>query len=125
MKTQSESANASLSITGQMYSQGTATWDPEPWASHMKAWLERTSTLGEEGELPRGTYSLTSLYKARFQLPKLLGLLGAEHFPTAFPMSSTPTVNHILCLWASHFWELPMLETYSFSFPLPLAFKLL
>lgn len=54
IKTQSESSNASLSTTGQVHSQGMTTWDSEPQAPHLKAWLEQTSALGEEGELPSG-----------------------------------------------------------------------
>lgn len=78
-----------------------ATWDPEPRAPHLKAWLEQTSALGEEGELPGGgpwpqvVDSLLFLVKS----PQLLGLLGAGHwsFPivpsTASPISGTPAAS--------------------------------
>lgn len=90
-------ANVSLPVTDQVM----ATWDPEPRAPHLKAWLEQTSALGEEGELPEGgpwpqvVDSLLFLVKS----PQLLGLLGAGHwsFPivpsTASPVSGTPAAS--------------------------------
>lgn len=90
-------ANVSLPMTDQVM----ATWDPEPWAPHLKAWLEQTSALGEEGELPEGgpwpqvVDSLPFLIKS----PQLLGLLGVGHwsFPivpsTASPISGTPAAS--------------------------------
>ena len=82
-----------------------ATWDRKPWVPQMKTWLEQTSALGEEGELPWGGQwpqvadSFMFLVTVQVKPPQLLGLLQAEHcsfsivLPNASPISSTPTAT--------------------------------
>lgn len=116
-----------------MHSQGMATWDPEPQAPHLKAWLEQTSALGEEGELPRGgrwpriVDCLMSLVTGQGQAAKNYWAAGGGTLVISLLHLPSPTLQplpHPLSL------EFPLLgilvlEYSSFSSPLPLALKLL
>ena len=94
-----------------MYNQGMASWDPgapwEPRAPYLKAWLEQTSALREEGELPRESRwpqvvdSLMSLTTGQGQAAQTAWAAGGRALVISILHLASPALQrppHPLCL---------------------------